>query len=91
MGTRLFSNQAYNWQVVAMSLATQCICNDVCLPWVIVNFQRIVFDLLEPPLLPHVQIGLGKDVLQAFVVRIDLNYIPKQIVSPRSQCHHHCR
>jgi hypothetical protein len=42
---------------------------------VIVNFQLVVLDQLEPPSLPHVQIRLGKDVLQAFVVRVDMNHI----------------
>jgi hypothetical protein len=42
-----------------------------------VNFQLIVLDQLEPSSPPHVQIRLGKYVLQAFVVRIDMNHIPK--------------
>jgi hypothetical protein len=42
-----------------------------------VDFQLIVLDQLEPSSLPHVQIRLGKDVLQAFVVYIDMNHIPK--------------
>jgi hypothetical protein len=42
-----------------------------------VNFQLIVFDQLEPSSLPHVQIWLGEDVIQALVVRIDMNHIPK--------------
>jgi hypothetical protein len=58
-------------------LTTQRVCNDVCLSRVIVNFQLVVLDQLEPSLLPHVQIWLGKDVLQAFVVRIDMKHIPK--------------
>jgi hypothetical protein len=40
-----------------------------------VNFQLIVFDQLEPPSLPHVQIMSGKDILQDFVVHIDMNHI----------------
>jgi hypothetical protein len=44
---------------------------------VIVNFQLIVFDQLEPSSLPHVQVRLSEDVLQAFVVCIDMNHIPK--------------
>jgi hypothetical protein len=77
---RLFFSQAYSQQVVAVSLPTQRVRNDDCLSWVIVNFQLIVLDQLEPSLLPHVQIRLGKDRLQAFVVRIDMNHIPMQIV-----------
>jgi hypothetical protein len=59
-----------------VSLTTQHVRNDVCLTRVIVNFQLLVLDQLEPPSLPHVQIWLGKDVLQAFVVRVDMNHIP---------------
>jgi hypothetical protein len=58
---------------------------------VVMNFQLIVFDQFEPPSLPHVQIWLGKDVVQAFVVCIEMNHIPRQIVPPYSQCHHHYR
>jgi hypothetical protein len=60
-----------------VSLATQRVHNNICLFQVIVNFQLIVFDQLETFSLPHVQIGLGKDVLQALVVRINMNHIPK--------------
>jgi hypothetical protein len=44
----LFSSQSYSWQVVVVSQATQRIRNDICLSWVIVNFQLIVLDQLEP-------------------------------------------
>jgi hypothetical protein len=60
-----------------VSLTTQRICDDIRLSWMIVGFQLIVLDQLEPSSLPHVQIQLGKDVLQAFVVCIDMNHIPK--------------
>jgi hypothetical protein len=84
MGAGLFSSQSYSRQVVAVSLVTQHVNNDVCLSRVILNFQLIVLDQFEPPSLPHVQIWLCKDVLQAFVVYIDMNHITKQIVSPPS-------
>jgi hypothetical protein len=53
-----------------MNLMTQRISNDAYLSRVIVNFQLIVLDQLEPSLLPRFQIRLGKDVLQTFVVCI---------------------
>jgi hypothetical protein len=59
LGGRLFSSQAYSWQVVAVSLTSQCVRIDFCLTQVLVNFQLIVLDQLKPPLLPHVQIRLG--------------------------------
>jgi hypothetical protein len=55
---------------------TQRVCDDICLSQVIVDFQLVVPDQLELSSLPHVQIRLGKDVLQAFVVRMDMNHIP---------------
>jgi hypothetical protein len=60
-----------------MSFAAQRIHNNICLALVIVHFKLIVFDQLELPSLSHVHIQLGKDVLQAFVVHIDMNRIPK--------------
>jgi hypothetical protein len=62
---------------VAVSLAAQHVRNDVFLTQVIMNFQFIVLDQLEPHSLPHVQIHLGEeDVLQAFVVHVDMDHVP---------------
>jgi hypothetical protein len=44
---------------------------------VIVNFWLVVLDQLDPSSLPHVQARLSEDVLQAFVVCIDMNHILK--------------
>jgi hypothetical protein len=60
-----------------VSIMTQRVHNDICLAQVIVHFKLVIFDQLEPPSLSHVQIRLGKDVLQAFVVRIDVNHVLK--------------
>ncbi len=79
----------HNWQVVVVSLATQHVCNDIFLSWVIVNFQIVVLDQLEPSLLPLVQVRLSENVLQALVVRIDMSHIPKKIMSPGSQGMNH--
>jgi hypothetical protein len=68
-----------------MGLAAQSIRNDIHLPRMVVNLQIIVLDQLQPSFLVHVQIRLGKDVLQALVVGIDVDHIPKQIMSPCSQ------
>jgi hypothetical protein len=45
--------------------------------WVVVNFQFIVLDQLEPSSLSHVHVRLSENVLQALVVCIDMNHIPK--------------
>jgi hypothetical protein len=58
-----------------VSLAAQRVYDDICLTQVIVNFHLVVLDQLEPPSVPYVQIRLGKEVLQAFVVRVDMNHI----------------
>jgi hypothetical protein len=44
---------------------------------VVVDFQLVVLDQLKPSLLPHIQVRLSEDVLQDFVVCIDMNHIPK--------------
>jgi hypothetical protein len=46
-----------------MLLSTQGICNQIHLARMIVNFQVIVFDELQPTVLPEVEIFLSKDVL----------------------------
>jgi hypothetical protein len=71
------SSQGYSRQVVAVSLVTQHVRNDIYLSRVIVNFQLSVLDQLEPSSLPLVQVQLSEDVHQAFVVRIDMNHILK--------------
>jgi hypothetical protein len=67
-----------------VSLAIQRIHNDICLAQVVMHVELVFFDELEPSSLSHVQIWLGKVVLQAFVVCIDVNHIPNQTVSLRS-------
>jgi hypothetical protein len=79
----------HNRQIVVVSLVTQCVYDHICLPRVVVHFQLIVHDQLEPSSLPQIKIRLGKDLLQALVVCIDVNHIPNQIMSPCPQCHYH--
>jgi hypothetical protein len=53
---------------------------------VTVNLELVILNQLEPSSLPHIQVWLCEDVLQAHVVRIDVNQILKQIMSPCPQC-----
>jgi hypothetical protein len=77
-----FSDEGNNWQIIAMLLMDQGICNDICLPRMIMSLQIIVLDQLQPSSLVHVQIQLGEDTLQALVVSEDMNHIPKKIMPP---------
>jgi hypothetical protein len=53
----------------------QSISNNVCLARMIVNLEIIIFNQLEPSSLTHVQLWLGKDIFEAFMVRIDIAHI----------------
>jgi hypothetical protein len=64
---------------------TPGICNHVCLARVIVNLKIIVLDQLQPSSLPHVQIRLSENVLQALVINEDMSHIPKKIMPPGMQ------
>jgi hypothetical protein len=48
----------------------------------IVNLQLIVLDQFKPSSLPHIEISLSEDVLEAFVIGIDIAMIPKKIMTP---------
>jgi hypothetical protein len=75
-----FPNEADSRQVVAVSLPAQGIRNHIRLPHMIVNLHIIVLDQLQPCSLAHVLISLSENVLQAFVVDVDMNHIPKKTV-----------
>jgi hypothetical protein len=70
----------------SVSLVTQHVHNYICLAWMIVNFQLVVLDQLKQSSLPHVQVQLREDVLQAHVVYVDVSHITKQVMSPYYQC-----
>jgi hypothetical protein len=40
-----------------------------------VNLEIIIFNQLEPSSLMHVQLRLGEDIFEAFMVSIDIAYI----------------
>jgi hypothetical protein len=46
------------------------------------HFQVVVFDQFQPSSLSHVEVGLGKDVLEALVIYIDVAASSHQVVPP---------
>jgi hypothetical protein len=62
---------------MAGGLATECICHYISFAWVIMDFQFIILNKLEPSPLSHIELGLGKDILQTFVVCINMTDIPQ--------------
>jgi hypothetical protein len=50
------------------------------------EFQLIIFDQLQPPLLPHIQVWLSEKVFQAIVVCVDVLYISQKIMPTDFQC-----
>jgi hypothetical protein len=42
----------------------------------------IIFNQLKPSSLSHIQLGLGEDIFEAFMVNIDIANIAQQIVPP---------
>jgi hypothetical protein len=86
---RFFPRDTDNRQLVAVSFASQSICNHIRLTEMIVNLKIIVLDQLQPFPLPHVQIGLSEKVLQAFVIGKDMSHIPKKIMPSCTQGMNH--
>jgi hypothetical protein len=55
-----------------MLLPTQGICDQICLAWVVMNLQVIIFNKFQPTVLPKVEILLSEYVLQALMIRVYL-------------------
>jgi hypothetical protein len=51
----------------------------------IVNLEIVIFNQLEPSSLTHVQLWLGEDIFETFMVSIDIAHIVQQIMSPDFQ------
>jgi hypothetical protein len=49
--------------------------NHVCLARMIVHLEIIIFNQLKQSSLMHIQLRLGEDILEAFMVSIDIAYI----------------
>src|SRR6185312_3096113 len=57
---------------MTVNFATQRIGNHICLVWMIMHFELIIFNQLKPSPLTHVQISLSEKIFETFVVRIDV-------------------
>jgi hypothetical protein len=51
----------------------------------IVYLQVVVLDEFKPSTLPHVQIFLSKEVLQALMIGVYVTFVSDQVVSPDLQ------
>jgi hypothetical protein len=71
-----------------MLLATQGICNQICLAWVIVNLQIVILNKLQPTALPRVEILLSEYILQTLMIRIYLALDSHNVMSPNLKCMH---
>jgi hypothetical protein len=54
---------------------TECICHYISFAWVIMDFQFIILNKLEPSPLSHIEFCLGEDILQAFMICINVTDI----------------
>jgi hypothetical protein len=50
-----------------------------------VNLEIIIFNQFKPSSLMHVQLWLGEDIFEAFMVSIDIAHIAQQIMLPDFQ------
>src|SRR6185312_8837027 len=53
------------------------------------DFQIIIFDQFQPSPLSQVQVRLGEDILQTFMVGEDFALISNQIMPPDLKCVHY--
>jgi hypothetical protein len=75
-----------------LPLSTQGIRNQIRLARIIVNFQVIILDELQPSALPKVKILLSKNVFQALVIIVDSALGSHNIVSPNlKNMHNGCQ
>src|ERR1043165_3721266 len=76
--------------IVAIALAAQRIGYNIRLPRRVLNINGVLSNGLKPPSLPQVQVGLGEQVLQAFVIGEHIHLPPEEEVSPSNQSMYHC-
>jgi hypothetical protein len=76
---------------MGMFLSTQGIFNQIFLPRIVMDLQVIILDGFQPTALPKVKIFLGKDILQALMISIDLALGPHYIMPPNLESMHYGR
>jgi hypothetical protein len=55
-----------------------------------VHLEIIILNQLKPSSLTHIQLGLGEDIFEAFMVSIDIANIAQQIMSLDFQSMNNC-
>src|SRR3954465_12401553 len=79
-----------NFKCRAISLTSQGIGHHIILARGIRNIHVEVGYCLEPSLLAEIQVWLSKQILQAFVVGVDLATITDEVMSAELQCINYC-
>jgi hypothetical protein len=75
---------------VAVLLSAQGIGYDIGLARMVVDSDVIILNQLQPSSLPQVQIHLGEDILETFVVTVYFTTIIDEIVPPYLKSIHYC-
>jgi hypothetical protein len=75
---------------VAVLLSNQGIGYDIGLAGMVVDSDVIILNQLQPSSLPQVQIRLGEDILETFVVTVYFTTIIDEIVPPYLKSMHYC-
>jgi hypothetical protein len=70
---------------------TQSVAYDVDLSWVIVDSDVIILNQLEPSALPQIQINLGKNVLEALAVAVNITLMADEVMPPYLESMNYCR
>jgi len=65
----------FHLNLMTVRFLTQGIRNHVCLARMVVHLKIIIFNQLKPPSLSLVQFRLGEDVLEAFMISVDIAQI----------------
>ena len=76
-------------QSIAINFATECVGNNICLTRMILETHVVIFEQLQPPPLPKVQIWLGEQILQALVVGVDFTAITDEVMTLYLQSIHY--
>ena len=75
---------------MAISSSAESICYHIGFPWMIVDFQIVIFYQLQPSSLPEVEVELSEDILEALVICENLTLIPDQVMPLDLEGVHHC-
>ena len=72
-----------------MSPSSQNICNNILLPFNVMNIKVIVTQELHPTMLSWVQVWLSKDILQAPMIAMHLKPVSQKKMPPTDKGMHY--